>query len=152
MFNWLWKRIANHVESKPDIVADVLAKKLEQMDTTEVTDALAKNPYFAAEVGQAIVGNLDMSLLASSISTSEIADNLDLNELSEVIDYNQVVNSLDYTAISSHINVADLVKHIDLGYVSGMVADLVSLDNLADKIDYRKLAMALVQVNKEFFN
>lgn len=148
MFNWFYKKIAKHVEACPNLVAEVLSNKLSQLDTAEITESLSKNPYFSAEVGQAIVSNLDYQQLTASISTSEIADNLDLNQLSENLDYNQMVDSIDYGAIASHINVGDLVKEIDLNYVSGMVADLVSLDNLAERIDYRKLAMALLELNK----
>lgn len=148
MFQWFYKKIAKHVEACPNLVAEALSNKLSQIDTAEITESLSKNPYFSAEVGQAIVSNLDYSQLTATISTSDIADNLDLNQLSEVIDYSQMANSLDYSAITSHINVGDLVKQIDLTYVSGMVADLVSLDNLAERIDYRKLAMSLLENNK----
>jgi len=146
MFQWFYKKIAKHVEACPNLVAEVLSNKLSQIDTTEITESLSKNPYFSAEVGQAIISNLDYPQLTATISTSDIADNLDLQQLSEVIDYGQMANSLDYAAITSHINVGDLVKQIDLAYVSGMVADLVSLDNLAERIDYRKLAMSLLEV------
>ena len=148
MFQWFYKKIAKHVEACPNLVAEALSNKLSQLDTAEITESLSKNPYFSAEVGQAIVSNLDYSQLTATISTSDVADNLDLNQLSEVIDYNQIVNTVDYAAIASHINVEDLVKQVDLNYVSGIVADLVSLDNLAERIDYRKLAMALLEISK----
>ena len=70
------------------------------------------------------------------------------------IDYEMVVDRMDYSEVANCIYPRDLARHIDLTELaadldidSGDVADKIvdqHLDSLAEGLDYRKLAKALL--------
>jgi len=90
----------------------------------------------SAVCNEDIAQNLDLKRLAKLVCCREIADNLDGSEVAEHLDHNDIAGAIDLDDLANHIDLADLA-----GEVGG---DSSFLDNVAEKIDYKSLARALL--------
>ena len=143
MFNWLYKRVAKFVQPNDVLVAEIVAKNIDKLDTETITNNLAKNTYFAAEVGQVIAYNID---------TATVAENIDINRVVNEININNLASYFDAFEIAQHIQIdaKDIASHIDFTHVAQYIQlQEHDYNQIAANIDYKKLAISLIEAAKE---
>tara|TARA_R110000868_G_scaffold409714_2_gene695753 strand:- start:894 stop:1373 length:480 start_codon:yes stop_codon:yes gene_type:complete len=94
------------------------------------------NAVESAVSNEDIAQNIDLKRLARNVDCREIADNIDGSEVAQHLDHNDIAGAIDLDDLANHIDLADLA-----GEVGG---DAAFLDNVAEKIDYKSLARALL--------
>jgi len=104
-------------------------------DRDDMDDRIT-NAVEAAVSHEDIAQNIDLKRLARNVCCREVADNLDGSEVAQHLDHNDIAGAIDLDDLANHIDLADLA-----GEVGG---DAAFLDNVAEKIDYKSLARALL--------
>jgi len=120
--------VRDNMESRlfADTVSVIVGSNIERLVNDNINyEEIAEN-IDASDVASYI----RMSRLAAEINAADIANEISVSDVAEEM-AERIQSDLDYTEIANNIQLADLASEIDV-------------ETLMDKIDYRKLAKALL--------
>jgi hypothetical protein len=100
----------------------------------ELQPTLYTNDRFKAEVNHAVNMHIE-DALENNYKMSRIVD--------RAIDYGELAGNIDMADLSGEISYRELASEIDIDDVANRIE--IDMDSLAENIDYKKLAAALLE-------
>lgn len=104
------------------------------------------------EAERIVRDNLDYSDLAAEIDASDVAAYIKMSRLAAEINACDIANEISCNDIANEISTADIANEIDIENLADTIAEQHMTDvseTLAVKLDYKKLAAALLDVIAE---
>lgn len=155
-----WQRMV--YDEAPKVDTDVVAKAVAAGVVTDLT----KDAVFVSKVASAVEKQIDLdySTLAEQFDLADIAGNLDVSDIAREIDIDtseiaeQVSNNLDIGDVAGEIDMHDLANEIhmpDLAEAilpklsSELYTELAARVDISNKLDYQKLAAALLEAVRQ---
>lgn len=94
--------------------------------------------------------NIDYSDLAAEIDASDVAAYIKMSRLAEEINAYDIAREISTSDIADEFSTSDIAEEIDIENLADtIVQQHIDLESIADKIDYKKLAVALLDVIAE---
>lgn len=102
------------------------------------------------EAERIVRDNIDYSDLAAEIDASDVASHIRLSRLAEEINAYDIAREISTSDIADEFSTSDIAEEIDIENLADtIVQQHIDLESIADKIDYKKLAVALLDVIAE---
>jgi hypothetical protein len=104
------------------------------------------------EAERIVRDNLDYSDLAAEIDASDVAAYIKMSRLAAEINAGDIANEISCSDIANELSVSDIANEIDIENLADTIAEQHMTDvseTLAVKLDYKKLAAALLDVIAE---
>lgn len=104
------------------------------------------------EAERIVRDNLDYSDLAAEIDASDVAAYIKMSRLAAEINAGDIANEISCSDIANEISTADIANEIDVENLADTLAEQHMTDiaaEVSDKINYKKLATALLEVIAE---
>jgi hypothetical protein len=102
------------------------------------------------DIADLVRDNISYSDLAEEIDVSDVASYIRMSRLAAEISTSDIANEISLHDIASEISTADIASEIDIEDLADtIVQQHIDLESVADKIDYKKLAAALLDVIAE---
>ena len=104
------------------------------------------------EADRIVRDNLDYSDIAAEIDASDVAAYIKMSRLAAEINAADIANEISCSDIANELSVSDIANEIDIENLADTIAEQHMTDiseTLAVKLDYKKLAAALLDVIAE---
>ena len=119
--NILSQMINDEIENSPRVKERMQSLVEDHINYREIADNID---------AEDVASHLSASRIAAYVHIADIANEISVSDVAEEM-ADKIQSDLDYTEIANNIQLADLASEIDV-------------ETLMDKIDYRKLAKALL--------
>lgn len=143
--NTLAATINEEIRNSPVVHDRILSVVRENMDTRVFEDAVSD--IVSSNIERLVSDNINYSDLAAEIDASDVAAYIKMSRLAAEINAADIANEIPLNDIASEISTADIASEIDIEDLADtIVQEHIDLESIADKIDYKKLATALLDV------
>ena len=142
--------VNDEIDNSPRIRDRILSVVNEHMETRRFEDSI--NDIVSSGIERLINDNINYEEIAENIDASDVASYIRMSRLAAEINASDIANEISLHDIASEISTADIASEIDIENIADTIADQHMTDiadTLSDKIDYKKLAAALLDVIAE---
>jgi hypothetical protein len=142
--------VNDEIDNSPRIHDRILSVVRENMETRLFEDAV--KDIVSSGIERLVADNISYSDLADEIDASDVASYIRLNRLAAEINAADIANEISMSEIADQISPSDIASEIDIESLADTVAEQHMADiadKVSDKIDYKKLAAALLDVISE---
>ena len=121
------------IEAIRNIVAEEIDGRLE----TVISATLKNHPSLDYEE---LCAEIDLSDLATQINARDISRHLSMSDLASEVSLSDLASEISLSDLASEISVRDVADEMSVGDVS----ECLDLDAIVSRINYKKLAQALL--------
>lgn len=122
-----------------------------------ITDYTSKYEFTSAvkgivedNIADLVRNNIDYSDLVAEIDLSDVASYIRIGRLAAEINTGDIAAEISLHDIASELSVRDIADEIDPENLADIIVQQhIDLESIADKLDYKKLATALLDVIAE---
>lgn len=140
--------VQEEVEVSPRIHARIVSIISDYTSRSEF-DSTVKD-IIHTEADRIVRGNIDYSDLVAEIDLSDVASYIRIGRLAAEINTGDIAAEISLHDIASELSVRDIADEIDPENLADIIVQQhIDLESIADKIDYKKLATALLDVIAE---
>jgi hypothetical protein len=102
------------------------------------------------DIADLVRDNISYSDLAEEIDVSDVASYIRIGRLAAEVNTSDIAAEISLSDIASELSVSDIANEIDIDNLADTIVEQhIDLESIADKIDYKKLATALLDVIAE---
>lgn len=148
--NSLAATINEEISNSPVVRDRILSVVRENMDTPVFENAV--NSIVGNNIEILVRDNINYSDLAAEIDASDVAAYIKMSRLAAEINSYDIAAEISLSDIAGEISTADIASEIDIENLADTIAEQHMTDiseTLAVKLDYKKLAAALLDVIAE---
>lgn len=118
-------------------IRDIVAEEIDGRLETVIGATLKNHPSIDYEE---LCDEIDLSDLAAQINSRDIARHLSMSDLASEVSLSDLASEISLSDLSSEISLSDLASEMSVGDVS----ECLDMDAIMCRIDYKKLAQALL--------
>lgn len=142
--------VNEEIENSARIHDRILDIAKEHTKTREFEESVSD--IVRGDIADLVRDNISYSDLAEEIDVSDVASYIRMSRLAAEISTSDIANEISLHDIASEIGIHDIASEIDIEHLADTIAhqhmtDIA--DAVSDKIDYKKLAAALLDVITE---
>lgn len=130
-----------------DCILDIVKKHTESREFECVVSDIVRG-----DIADLVRDNISYSDLAEEIDVSDVASYIRMSRLAAEVDISDIASEISLDSIASELSISDIASEIDIEDLADTIAEQHMTDiseTLAVKIDYKKLAAALLDVISE---
>lgn len=148
--NTLAETINEEIRNSPVVRDRILSVVRENMETRLFEDSV--KDIVGSNIERLVNDNINYEEIAENIDASDVASYVRISRLAAEIDHSEVANQLSLSDIAGEISTADIASEIDIENLADTIVTQHMTDiaeTVSEKIDYKKLAVALLDVIAE---
>lgn len=148
--NCLAAVVNDEIDNSPRIRDRILSVVNEHMETRRFEDSV--NDIVSSGIERRINDNINYEEIAENIDASDVASYIRLSRLAAEINAADIANEISVSEIADQISPSDIASEIDMDILAQTVVEEHMIDiseTLEAKLDYKKLASALLDVIAE---